>query len=376
MERDLASWTEECEAHKHNGNHDLWEDKLMLKLCGPKCAGQVAFKAANGVWTLADFGKECASLWRQVYGARLGCYDRKRTGQKVAKASGTWASRKRGVLEATSQAVAASRAEVVAKTDPATMFGVKQSVLAAAGAADRAAQFNNAGLDRFSALTKKKKYLNGVLQTGKRNAFPKFKAKHAAAQPPQPGKMAISRVCFIGQCEKDTMKPLAHCETVIGATRCSRSNLVVVDNLTSLHTTEDDGMLGHMILIFGKGVSVVCQSSLIVAGGVPHKLSSDAVIHHDPICKSRRILFSYTRGFALKFRSVVQALQTCAALSGSKWRTEERSRDTLPTAAGANEEVLDLQSSFQPLAEWFVSNRRICTQLGPKILSPLERVCA
>ena len=59
-------------------------------------------------FVLGEVGLECATMWRQVYGARLGCHDRKRVGAMLAgKEKGTFIGCKRGVLKALGQTVSA-----------------------------------------------------------------------------------------------------------------------------------------------------------------------------------------------------------------------------------------------------------------------------
>ena len=71
MERDLAEFREAKCVHRTD-NMDFFDDMLMLKLNGPKTLEECGGGEADSCSRLTPFSRECASLWRELYGARFG----------------------------------------------------------------------------------------------------------------------------------------------------------------------------------------------------------------------------------------------------------------------------------------------------------------
>ena len=78
VERDLAEFREAKMVHR-TANMDFFDDMLMLKLNGPKSLAECDGNEAHSCSGLTPFSRECASLWRELYGARFGHHNAKAT---------------------------------------------------------------------------------------------------------------------------------------------------------------------------------------------------------------------------------------------------------------------------------------------------------
>ena len=89
VDHDLGCLT--GEAGEFTGCDTQLLDDLLLLKSAPEPAPEDICASAVGDYTcqLGELGQRWATLWRDVYGARLGCYDRKRTGQRRELKEGT-----------------------------------------------------------------------------------------------------------------------------------------------------------------------------------------------------------------------------------------------------------------------------------------------
>ena len=116
MERDVAEFREIMEEH-HSNNFEFLDDALMMRLNGPKTLVEFAegTKVDLNV-ALTPFSRECASLWRELFGARAGHYNASATAAAKLKRNanpGAFRATTLGVLAAARLAVACTRARGV-----------------------------------------------------------------------------------------------------------------------------------------------------------------------------------------------------------------------------------------------------------------------
>ena len=126
MERDFCVLTGEGAAYK-GGMEDLYDDLLVLK-GGPEiCADDVC--ELGHVRRLGPLGQRWATLWRTVFGARLGIYRTSQVGERRELKRGTYVACKACILVATENAVLARKVESVGSVDEdrPTRFGVPES---------------------------------------------------------------------------------------------------------------------------------------------------------------------------------------------------------------------------------------------------------
>ena len=70
VERDLGELR--AQILEHNCCHlDVAADHLMIRLCGPRTLTDITADVENPLVQLTLFARECASLWRQIYGDRI-----------------------------------------------------------------------------------------------------------------------------------------------------------------------------------------------------------------------------------------------------------------------------------------------------------------
>ena len=110
MERDFGVLTGEEAAYKDGGT-DLYDDLVVLR-GGPSIgADDVCESAIGDAKRLGTLGQRWATLWRTVFGARLGIYRQSQVGQRRGLKQGTYVACKAGILAATENAVLARKAE-------------------------------------------------------------------------------------------------------------------------------------------------------------------------------------------------------------------------------------------------------------------------
>ena len=150
VERDLGVLTSVNHAHQ-NVNTDLADDLLVMRsdpievsdICGDEVTVDSSSPQppAGSCSRLGSKSRHWATLWRKIYGARLGCY-RKAAQGKRGKRNGTYAAAKCGVLAAAEYAVAVKMQHTHEHEQAAnalTPLGVSTSFLKSA-LGDKAAQ--------------------------------------------------------------------------------------------------------------------------------------------------------------------------------------------------------------------------------------------
>ena len=112
VERDFAEVRAILDEH-HTNNFEFLDDILMLRLNGPRTVAEFAEgTTADLNVALTPFSRECASLWRELFGARSGHYNAKATAAAKLKRNakpGAFRATTLGVLAAARLSVAASR---------------------------------------------------------------------------------------------------------------------------------------------------------------------------------------------------------------------------------------------------------------------------
>jgi hypothetical protein len=360
VERDLGVTRAELACHGFNATNDLLDDKCMLRLCGPAEGTEVLTTDSSGRLGLTPFTRDCATLWIATYGRKMGV--RNRVEAVNNGTCGTWVSVKKGVLGAMAKAMVASRLPAVERIDGDTVFGVRRSVLKRE-AGEPTAKYSNPKMDRFRKLTLKKAMVDSRLEKGNRLSFPKFTPRRAAKEARSIAH--VSRVCFLGDCK--TSQPLAAkpgTEVVTGAKRCHQAQMVVVDEMSTLHACDDDDMLTHLLYIAGLGKPVVTEASWLLAERTPRALNRRSVVHHVSLALSVQRIFRCTAAFTSNFPGAFRALKVCAALDDSKWKLMSPGQ---PLAAASRKLVTEVDG-VAPLATWLQKETRIVNSLGPMVL--------
>ena len=387
VERDLGLLTSVNHAHQ-NVNSDLADDLLVLRsdpiefsdICGDEIAVDGSSPQLSVVGSCPRLGSKSrrwATLWRGIYGARLGCY-RKTAQGKRGKRSGTYAAAKRGVLAAAEYAVAVNmhtRREHEQEADSLTPLGVSKSFLKSA-LGDKAAQYNNEKMKRFQALTDRKK-----------QSCPRFMGRFLASENPwkerkaakSPQKLQnIRQVCFVGEIGQSLPHPVADgrgLKEVHGRNRCLRADLAVVDDLSRIFDCADDATVNQVLSIVGRGVPVVTRTSWVLAKGDPEHIPKESVIRHVPLVETTKVVFEYTDHFKAREGNLVGSIKELSKLPKSQWKVRNSSvsavGDSSVSAVGERgHSIMTLSADgVDTLRSWIGEHRRIVNVSGPKAWS-------
>ena len=110
VERDLGHWRAQVLEHKYNGM-PLANDYVMLHLNGPSTLAEFS-EGVDPHVSLSPFARECASLWRQIFGWRRNHYNKAAT---LASRAKSVAQRGKGFTGVTTGVLAATRIAVLAR---------------------------------------------------------------------------------------------------------------------------------------------------------------------------------------------------------------------------------------------------------------------
>lgn len=377
VERDLGLLKSFNDAHQ-NVNNDLAEDLLLAKsdpielsdLCSDEMAASTSPTqlAVGNCTRLGPKSRRWAILWRQIYGARLGCY---KTGIKRGKRPGTYTAAKAGVLAAAEYCVAAHMQHNgdERRMQATTPLGVSTSFLKSA-LGDKAEAYNNVKFKRFQALTKTKKlcahrFLGRFMAT-----YKPWKEKKAAKSA---WKLEnVRKVCYLGNIGESLPHPISSSKPAIreisGRTRGLHADLVVVDDLGRLWDFADDATVNQMVCVVGRGVPVITRACWALARGDPDCVPKESVIRYVPLAESKKVVFVYDAHFQARSRLLLDSLQALSKLPKSKWKVRSSPVSAIGDTEGANV-ALRASDGVDVLRSWIAAHRRIVNVSGPKAWS-------
>ena len=352
VERDLAVFRDKVLEHRTN-DMEFLDDALVIALNGPRTAADFADGAADPMVELTEFVRQCASLWRELYGRRFGHYNPKATAAaQLAKLKkpGEFTGCLRGVLNAARLAVRDARRK-----------RRNVELHAGAGTADSAhwskamTTFQGATQNNIPSVTQIRE------QPGSRFINPPrciLEKRRAAAAPP----LASTRhyeVAVLGPRAQPLASPLRHCRTLEGRHRCAEAELVVVPDLTLLH--DEDALAGDVDLavsflyVVALGLDITTQANL-AADSVQHtpgSLTPEHCVRHIPAIKSK---VAFCLGPAID-HEVKRALKGLARKEGSRFSISKKPE---PDAG----EVF--VGTVRDVVAWACSARRVAIERGPK----------
>ena len=269
------------------------DDMLLMKLNGPKTLEECEGGEADSWSRLTPFSRECASLWRELYGARFGHYKAKATLAAKVKAKQKPGFRKTvgGVLAAARLAVAESRRVAASRAHAASGAGQAsdEMPLLSLVPGSRKNAFWNASMDQFQDNTDKN--IPGVVETRCRPGAPfisppsvDLKRNAGAIEKPLVRSPLYSTVAFL--C--GTAQEHHGLRTLTGIHRCAEADLVIVPDLSILH---DAGALERspdlvvcLLYIVSSGLDITTQKQWDAARGV-RNLQPLACVRHVPLCR-------------------------------------------------------------------------------------------
>ena len=359
VERDLGEFRDVKLVHM-TMNMTFHDDMLMLKLNGPKTLKEFEGGEADSLSQLTPFSRECASLWRELYGARRSHFNPRATEAAKERVKQKPGFRKtiRGVLAAARLAVDSSR-RVAAQGAHAASAARRASP--AAGTPQSA--FWNASMTKF-----RRKTLNnipGISETRCRPGAPfisppgvHLERKAAAIAQPLARSHPYAKVAFLT--DTPTERP-RFCTTLTGTHRCKEADLVVVPDLSILHDV--DALAGSLHLVVGLlyivslGLDITTQKHLDAARGVPRNLSPLACVRHVPAMETS-LTFQVGERLLLEQPDVHKALRRIMRSPKSKFHLSTE------TAAASGAICFN---HLRDVVAWACSVRRTFNELGPKV---------
>ena len=358
VERDLAEFREAKCVHRTD-NMDFFDDMLMLKLNGPKTLEEYGGGEADSCSRLTPFSRECASLWRELYGACFGHYNAKATLAAKIKKKKQQGFRKTvgGVLAASRLAVAESR-RVAARgqaSDEMSLLSLVPGPLKNA--------FWNESMDQFQDTTNKN--IPGVVETRCRPGGPfippagvHLERKAGAIAKPTARPPLSANVAFL----MDTGRGQRNLRTAsTGTHRCADADLVIVPDLSILHDT--DALAGSLdlavclVYIVSLGLSITTQKHWDAARGRPENLGPLACVRHVALARQQHVTFQVGSRLRIEKPDVHRALGRIMRSPQSKF--------TLPPKGAAAPGAVCFDD-LQGVVAWACSVRRTLSELGPK----------
>ena len=218
VERDLGVLSKFAREHNTGSLSGELADDSMLARSDPIAVGDICVGglAVGSCPRLGPKARRWATLWRAIYGARLGCYRKLAQGKRRTR-NGSYTAAKAGALAAAEYAVAADAQHHGREEDGLTPLGVRRSLLKSA-LGDKGKAYDNAKVKHFAALTKLKK-------TGAQPVLSRMVARLKEFKPRRAGNIAqklerIKEVCYVGEVGESLPHPVA--ETQAGLKEASR----------------------------------------------------------------------------------------------------------------------------------------------------------
>ena len=350
VERDLAVFRDKKLEHRTNAQAFL-DDAAVIALNGPRTATEFADGAPDAQVEPTEFVRQCASLWRDLYGRRFGHYNPKATAAAQAarqKKPGEFTGCARGVLNAARLAVCDARRK-------------RRSVALHAGAGTADSAHWSQAMTKFQGTTKNN--IPGVTRIrehpGSQFINPPrcdLAARRAAPGAP-PAPTRHYEVAVLGA--QPLASPLRHCRILEGRHRCAEAELVVVPDLTLLHDEEalagDVDLAVSFLYVVGLGLDITTRANLAAepVQHTPRSLTPAHCVQHIPAIKSK---VTFCVGPAID-HDVKKALKRLTRRAGSCWSVSTNE----PSAAG---EIF--VGTVRDVVTWACSARRVAIERGPK----------
>ena len=266
---------------------------------------------------LGEVGLERAKMWRRVFGARLGCYSKRRAGKVLAgqKKKGTFINVKRGVLKAAGQAVSAR----APRRGATTIFDTSTSSVACpedskAGTCED--PYWNKEFAKFDKTTRQKQNPTSTNSALLRR-FPKWR-KIGARPILAPPTLQSRHVVLVGDCG-DELTIGRHTKVLPGVRQYALADLIVMENIADLWSaSEDSGLLILLVHVICLGKPVASASALHLADMNPAQILPRNIAFHRAAISQKVLSLRYTAFFHDAHPAVLRALKACAAQENSK----------------------------------------------------------
>ena len=345
-------------AERLSNNFQFLDDVLVLRLNGPRTVEEFAEGAtADPNVALTPFSRECASLWRELFGARSGHYNAKATAAAKLKRNaqpGAFRATTLGVFAAARLAVAAARAS-------------RASRALHPGAGTASSPLWTESMTKFHQRSRENN-IAGVTQTRARPGGPflnpvgvSLSARLGAPAQPLACAVSYSPKVAIVDMNKTKACPARGCRIVAGPHRCAEVELAVVPDLAMLHDEDllssDIDLAVSFLYIVSLGVLTTTTAQLAAVHGIPRNLKPQCCVHHVPAASRENVTFCVTTYLSDTHADMYKALKLIAAAPESKISVRKES-------TSASGEIC--LNSLRDVVKWACSARRVRNVRGPK----------
>ena len=351
--------------HQWKRDLDFLDDALMLRLNGPRTVEEFAegSTTANIEVALTPFSRECASLWREWYGARFGHYNASATAAAKLKQQakpGAFRAMTLGVLAAARLAVASSRRSAAAAGQARGSSSVVHPGAGTAGSAlwtHSMEGFQERSRNNITGVTQTRAvpggpFLNPVgVNLGVRRGAP--------AQPLTCATSYCPKVAIVDMNKTKTCLA-KRCRIEHGPHRCAEVELAVVPDLAMLHDEDllssDVDIAVSFLYIVSLGVMTTTTAQLAAVHGIPTHLTPQRCVDHVPAARAENVTFCVGEYLRAAHADVYVALKRIARAPESKF--------SLSTESNSASGEISL-NSLQDVVAWACSTRRVRNVRGP-----------
>ena len=327
VERDLGFMRGFTKATKGRASDKLLENLLILKLNGPKTGEEVQGR----------FAVQCVELWRKIHLKANQCPKRRRRPRQPAAPRqkprrGTFADAKRCVLRA-------SRLAKIQRPDNArTAYGVSADFFKkpCGEVKENCAEWG-AALQKFSTLTKAYSIRNRMLGQFARAVFPKFKLRQSTNQRIPPDYSGVRLLVYVPTYNSAACGALAAgYEIRAGHNACRTAHVVIVDDLTRLHSDHADlDWVLHLLYIVARGLPVTTAACASSVNGDVKKMPRTSFREHRPQM-TRRVNFLIAKQLNAEHPALASALRAIEQMPSSAWRVKLTNDIESASAAAAS----------------------------------------
>ncbi len=350
VERDLGSVAADIEEHCNLGDDGV-DDLFVLK---DSWSQEMLHSTHEGVDLLTPALAECTALWRSLYGARFGRYekgarpDRQKLKSGPSEKAGeprqqrlTFARFKGGVLRQAALARLSAR-KLRRVGDVATEYAAKPVSFFQEdeGRSMRKSRHWGPALEKFQRQTERAR-ADAKASLRRRRLGVAFWPKSArkSAGSPTPSLAGISRVCYLGMEEP----PACDAESLRGPRACRDADLVVMRSLSILFAQASGQSLVDLLYIVALGRKVVSASAWQKARRSPRNLPPKDVLFPKAGIHRVSAAIVFQRPLQDVGQRLIAAFRFCCARPKSRWsivkEASSRSGKTLVFAREADVSV-------------------------------------
>ena len=349
MERDLGELRSLRRTHLCSDLR-FYDDKLIVRLDGPRSHAAFVGDAISRCDGLSPFSRECASLWRELRGARKGHANpaATRASSLKRKNKGFFTATYRGVLAAAKLAVVSKR-RGHPRADVASGTGTEDSPLWTG----RMQRFHQRSLNNIPGVTPMRACLG--------SPFIQPAGIHLAPNKGGEAPPAVRTPNSVAAFDIDTPRVFAGSAASTGPHRCQTADILIVSDLAVLHdeakiAADVDLVVAFVYLVLcGLDVVTVHQWHNALEAGGTWRMSR---LHHIEIRLVSKLSVSFSEELRVECPEVRRAFKRTASMPGSQ----------LKVVADAGNSDTHFQT-LSDVVRWLGSARRLRNIMGSKAIA-------